>query len=132
LVRQEGFRSFGSKPNALSIWATGFRIAISTPSDNKSHTGVAGRTTNAKMKTEIKKNEKIVITGAAGLVGQNLIPRLKTEGCTEIVAIDKHSKNVKILEKHHPDIRVVHEDLAAGTSRSTAWEQELAECPVRL
>jgi nucleoside-diphosphate-sugar epimerase len=79
------------------------------------------------MKT-VMKNEKIVITGAAGLVGQNLIPRLKAKGFTEIVAIDKHPTNVKILEKHHPDIRVVHEDLAAGSSGSNVWEQELAGC----
>jgi nucleoside-diphosphate-sugar epimerase len=74
------------------------------------------------------KNEKVVITGAAGLVGQNLIPRLKAKGFTEIVAIDKHPTNVKILEKHHPDIRIVHEDLAADKNGSTAWERELAGC----
>ncbi len=35
--------------------------------------------------TEARKG-KIIITGAAGLVGQNLIPRLTAKGFTEIVA----------------------------------------------
>ena len=33
---------------------------------------------------------KIALTGAAGLVGQNLIPRLKARGYINIVALDKH------------------------------------------
>lgn len=63
---------------------------------------------------------KIVVTGAAGLVGQNLIPRLKARGHT-IVGIDKHPANVRILQQLHPDIEVVAADLAAGTG----WEQAL-------
>src|SRR5277367_388903 len=73
------------------------------------------------------KGGKIVITGAAGLVGQNLIPRLTAKGFTEIVAIDKHPTNVKILKKYHPGIRVLHRDLADSTQVS-AWEAELAGC----
>jgi nucleoside-diphosphate-sugar epimerase len=73
------------------------------------------------------KNGKIVITGAAGLVGQNLIPRLKGRGFTEIVAIDKHPTNVKILEKYHPTIRVLHRDLAASDGVGD-WADELAGC----
>jgi len=72
-----------------------------------------------------KKNGKIVITGAAGLVGQNLIPRLTTRGFKEIVAIDKHPTNVKILEKYHPEVRVLHRDLAA---EGDGWQEELADC----
>ena len=41
--------------------------------------------------------KKTVITGAAGLVGQNLIPRLISNGFTNIVAIDKHPTNTAIL-----------------------------------
>jgi len=67
---------------------------------------------------------KIVITGAAGLVGQNLVPRLKQKILAEIVAIDKHQKNAEILRKFHPDIRVVVEDLATPG----AWENELEGC----
>ena len=34
---------------------------------------------------------KIVITGAAGLVGQNLVARLKSRPDLELVGIDKHA-----------------------------------------
>ena len=65
---------------------------------------------------------KILITGAAGLVGQNLIPRLKARGYGEIVAIDKHPANTALLRRLHPDIAIVEADLA----RDGAWEQALA------
>ena len=68
--------------------------------------------------------KKIVVSGAAGLVGQNLIPRLKKQGFTEIVGIDKHPTNTATLENLHPDIRVLHHDLAAPDG----WEHELAGC----
>jgi len=70
---------------------------------------------------------KIVITGAAGLVGQNLIPRLIAQGFTELVAIDKHPSNVAILKKYHPTVRVIHHDLADGGGMA-AWADELAGC----
>ncbi len=70
---------------------------------------------------------KIVITGAAGLVGQNLIPRLTAKGFTDIAAIDKHPTNVKILEKYHPTVRVFHSDLAES-SQASQWQGELAGC----
>ena len=68
--------------------------------------------------------KKIVITGAAGLVGQNLLPRLKAKRLGEIVAIDKHRVNAEILRRQHPEIRVVIEDLAT----SDAWQEELDGC----
>ena len=71
---------------------------------------------------------KIVITGGAGLVGQNLILRLTAKGFGNIVAIDKHPTNVKILEKYHPGVRVIHCDLSED-SQTGAWESELAGCP---
>jgi nucleoside-diphosphate-sugar epimerase len=75
------------------------------------------------------KSEKIVITGAAGLVGQNLILRLMAKNFTEIVAIDKHPTNVRVLEKYHPTIRVLHRDLAeSGGNGANGWETELAGC----
>ena len=55
---------------------------------------------------------RIAVTGAAGLVGQNLIPRLKARGFTDIVAIDKHQANTAILRRLHPDIRVIEANLA--------------------
>ena len=68
--------------------------------------------------------KKIVITGAAGLVGQNLLPRLKAKSLGEIVAIDKHPNNTAILRRLHPDLRVVEADLA----EPGAWQQELEGC----
>lgn len=55
---------------------------------------------------------KIVITGAAGLVGQNLVARLVRRGMTDIVAIDRHPANTRILRQQHPGITVVQADLA--------------------
>lgn len=55
---------------------------------------------------------RIAITGAAGLVGQNLIARLKRRGPYEIVAIDKHPANTRTLRELHPDVSVVEADMA--------------------
>ncbi|WP_454848286.1 NAD-dependent epimerase/dehydratase family protein [Rhizobium binxianense] len=56
--------------------------------------------------------QKIVITGAAGLVGQNLIARLKTRSDLAIVGIDKHPTNTALLRRAHPEIEVIEADLA--------------------
>ncbi|HEX3569803.1 MAG TPA: NAD(P)-dependent oxidoreductase [Acidobacteriaceae bacterium] len=69
-------------------------------------------------------SKKVVITGAAGLVGQNLIPRLKERQQWEIIAIDKHAKNAATLQRLHPDVRVVVEDIASDG----AWQKELEGC----
>lgn len=76
------------------------------------------------------KHAKIIITGAAGLVGQNLIVELKQQGYTQLVAIDKHANNLEILQKLHPDVRVVLADLA----ESGPWVNEFngAACVVQL
>jgi len=54
----------------------------------------------------------IVITGAAGLVGQNLIPRLKARHAGPLIAIDKHPANTRTLARLQPDIRLIEADLA--------------------
>lgn len=64
---------------------------------------------------------KIIVTGAAGLVGQNLVPRLKARG-HQIVGIDKHPANVRILSALHPDIEVIAADLASDTGWETALD----------
>lgn len=74
-------------------------------------------------------NKKIVITGAAGLVGQNLIPRLISSKLTNIVAIDKHPVNTAILRKSHPALRVLECDLASD-EKTAEWQTELAGCDV--
>ena len=58
------------------------------------------------------RSEKIVITGAAGLVGQNLVTLLAEAGYTQLVAIDKHAGNLAILQRLHPGVRTVEADLA--------------------
>src|SRR5262245_20580200 len=68
----------------------------------------------------MKHDEKIVITGAAGLVGQNLVPLLAEHGYTNLVAMDMHRHNTKILKELHPTLRVVEADLA----ERGAWEEE--------
>jgi nucleoside-diphosphate-sugar epimerase len=67
-------------------------------------------------------SDKVVITGGAGLVGQNLIVRLKQKGFTRLVAIDKHSANTSTLRRLHPDLMVVEADLAERGE----WESALA------
>jgi nucleoside-diphosphate-sugar epimerase len=76
------------------------------------------------------KNAKIVLTGAAGLVGQNLIVELKQQGYTRLVAIDKHAHNLRILGELHPDVPTVLADLA----EPGPWEDEFAgaRCVVLL
>jgi nucleoside-diphosphate-sugar epimerase len=71
--------------------------------------------------------KKIVITGAAGLVGQNLIPPLK--GLNHLVAIDKHAANMAILEQHHPEVRTLRCNLVTSNGTgSLRWQEELAGC----
>lgn len=72
------------------------------------------------------KDQHIVLTGAAGLVGQNLIVEMKQQGFTRLVAIDKHAYNLEILRKLHPDVETILADLA----EPGAWEDALAGAQV--
>jgi len=74
--------------------------------------------------------KKFVITGAAGLVGQNLIPRLQSRGYNNIVAIDKHPTNTTILKKNYPDVHLLRCDLAANGSHPNEWQSALSGCNV--
>jgi nucleoside-diphosphate-sugar epimerase len=67
---------------------------------------------------------KIVITGAAGLVGQNLIQRLAKRPDVTIVGIDKNATNAAILAEHHPQVRVIVADLAS----EDGWQSALDGC----
>jgi len=69
-------------------------------------------------------SRKIVITGAAGLLGQNLIPRLKATPDVQLIAIDKHPTNTNILRQLHPELRVIEADLA----EPGPWQQQLEGC----
>lgn len=61
-------------------------------------------------------NRQIVVLGGAGLVGQNLVARLKTKGYNDIVVLDKHRVNLAVLQQVQPDITVEYADLAAPDS----------------
>jgi len=78
----------------------------------------------------IDKNAKLVVTGAAGLVGQNLVVELLARGYANIVAIDKHEYNLGVLRRLHPEIRSVLADLAEPGD----WIGELegAACVIQL
>ncbi len=71
---------------------------------------------------------KIIIPGAAGLVGQNLIVILKERGYTNLIAIDKHTENIKVLRELHPELRVIEADLA----EDGMWEDEFVDADVVL
>lgn len=77
----------------------------------------------------VDKHARIVLTGAAGLVGQNLVVELKARGYTNLVAIDKHAFNLDILKHLHPDVRCVCADLA----EPGPWQDEFegAACVVQ-
>jgi len=65
---------------------------------------------------------KIVIAGAAGLVGQNLVTRLKSRSDLELVGIDKHAANVHLFRQMHPDVQIIEADLA----RPGGWSDSFA------
>ncbi len=56
--------------------------------------------------------EKIILPGGAGLVGQNLVVRLKERGYNNLIVLDKHRANLEVLRQLHPDIVVEYADLA--------------------
>jgi len=60
------------------------------------------------------KDQKIVVPGGAGLVGQNLVACLKLNGYTDIVVIDKHQTNLEILKQVHPEITTHFADLSVS------------------
>jgi nucleoside-diphosphate-sugar epimerase len=55
---------------------------------------------------------RILLPGGAGLVGQNLVARLKARGYNNIVVLDKHRTNIEVLRKVHPDVTAIFADLA--------------------
>lgn len=60
----------------------------------------------------MKKNNKIILAGGAGLVGQNLVARLIAQGYKKIVVLDKHQSNLMVLRRMQPLITVEYADLA--------------------
>jgi nucleoside-diphosphate-sugar epimerase len=69
---------------------------------------------------------KVVLPGGAGLVGQNLLVRLKARGYRHLVVIDKHRANLATLAALHPDVTVVSADLA----EPGPWQRHLEDADV--
>jgi len=67
----------------------------------------------------IRQHDKIILPGGAGLVGQNLVARLKRQGFNNLVVLDKHKKNLSLLQDQHPDIVCLPVDL----SHPDGWQQ---------
>lgn len=53
---------------------------------------------------------KILVTGAAGLVGQNLTPMLVAEG-HDVTAIDRNTHNLSLLKKLNPKVKCINADV---------------------
>jgi len=74
----------------------------------------------------VKSGARIVLPGGAGLVGQNLVVRLKARGWNNLLVIDKHAKNLATLAALHPDIDTELADL----SLPGPWQRELGRAEV--
>jgi nucleoside-diphosphate-sugar epimerase len=55
---------------------------------------------------------RIILPGGAGLVGQNLVARLKARGYDNLVVLDKRQANLEVLRQVHPDVTAIYADLA--------------------
>jgi nucleoside-diphosphate-sugar epimerase len=71
-------------------------------------------------------NSKIILPGGAGLVGQNLVARLKAKGYSNIVVLDKHRANLTVLKQVQPDITAEYADLA----KPGAWQRYFEDAEV--
>lgn len=71
----------------------------------------------------LHKDDRILLLGAAGLVGQNLALLLKEQGFTNLAGVDKHPANTAILRRLNPDMKVVEADLA----RPGEWQREVEQ-----
>lgn len=70
--------------------------------------------------------KKIILPGGAGLVGQNLIPRLQAAGFHQLVVIDKFAANLKVLQKLHPEVITECADL----SQPGSWQQHFQNADI--
>ena len=69
---------------------------------------------------------KIVLPGGAGLVGQNLVARLKAQGFSQVVVLDKHRENLAILRAVQPDVICEYADLAEPGD----WQHHISSADV--
>lgn len=76
--------------------------------------------------TQLDKTIKIVLPGGAGLVGQNLVARLRDRGYHNIIVLDKHRANLAVLQRVQPDLSCDYADLA----QPGAWQQHISSADV--
>ncbi len=74
------------------------------------------------------KSSRIVVTGAAGLLGQNLVLLLRESGYNNLLAIDKHPQHLAKLRELHPDLDILEQDLA----KPGEWASRFADADVVL
>lgn len=66
--------------------------------------------------------DKIVITGGAGLVGQNLVRLLVADGFENITVVDKDADSLAAMKRDCPGVTAVHADLAEPGSWRAEFE----------
>jgi len=71
-------------------------------------------------------DSKIVITGGAGLVGQNLLVKLLACGIEKLCVIDKSAHNSAIATELHPSVRFIEADL----SEPGLWQGAVADADI--
>ena len=67
--------------------------------------------------------QKIVITGGAGLVGHNLVALLQESREFDLVVIDKHKHNLDVLKGLFPNVDAYHADCAEPGTWEAHFEQ---------
>lgn len=72
------------------------------------------------------KSIKIVLPGGAGLVGQNLVARLRDQGYHNIVVLDKHRANLNVLQQVQQALHCEYADLA----QTGNWQQHIRDADV--
>lgn len=73
-----------------------------------------------------EKDMSILLPGGAGLVGQNLVARLRDQGYHRITVLDKHKKNLAVLQQVQPEIVCEYADLA----QTGEWQQHIHSADV--
>jgi nucleoside-diphosphate-sugar epimerase len=71
-------------------------------------------------------HSKIVISGGAGLVGQNLVIALQSQGCENLLVLDKSTNNLNILRQLQPAVTAIEADLSVPGS----WQAAVADADV--
>jgi nucleoside-diphosphate-sugar epimerase len=71
-------------------------------------------------------SRRIVITGGAGLVGQNLVLLLCEQGCRNLCVLDRSEANLRILRQLNPGIEALEADLAVPGD----WERHVGSAEV--